>query len=600
MTDDVKLENEKVKKTKIKLIPKILDTDKEFYWFDLIKCKYKINEIYYEIYLPASFLKIHEFLPKDIDIKNKENDKKDGKEYLFNFDCLKVNDKTLKEYFDTCEENKNDINFDILIKYCKPLYYLQETKDAYMRDRKQSNNVLKQEFKDFYCLFAQKELDIKNNLSKIYHWFKLFILFRCIKIGGIPEHYDKELSENESELKKIRITKFFSLETDNATIAPLDGELDNERSIYIKKFYALIWNTISEKDMYNVINTIVLVKYMEKELINLVERTLYEINNNRIIKDNNNIYVMSAKSCMNTFIKGYRDYREQNKYYKALCIKLKNLPISAICLVEIYLMNYRKKLYWRKVINDISNKMIIECDFNNFEKLRYIINNYIGKFKINENDILQDFLSNMKKEDRDWILSFLYPEDTSEKNKKKKLKRIFCIIEKAYGYYFMKKIYSNSNIYNIDYEDFSNISNYLYENKDLYKDDDIYNIWRKYLYDIFILIWLVYNLKLKKSDSFFVEGLKYTHSGISSKKNINKLTLKTIYNEFNKDIEEIDNAVVEVLIEVFIRYEGLLQENCSKTKLEIYDKYFALVSKIVYRELDNYLKDIRKIIRDVS
>lgn len=598
MTDDVKLKNEEVKKTKIKLIPKILDTDKEFYWFDLIKCKYKINEIYYEIYLPASFLKIHEFLPKDIDIKNKENDKKDGKEYLFNFDCLKVNDKTLKEYFDTCEENKNDINFDILIKYCKPLYYLQETKDAYMRDRKQSNNVLKQEFKDFYCLFAQKELDIKNNLSKIYHWFKLFILFRCIKIGGIPEHYDKELSENESELKKIRITKFFSLETDNATIAPLDGELDNERSIYIKKFYALIWNTISEKDMYNVINTIVLVKYMEKELINLVERTLYEINNNRIIKDNNNIYVMSAKSCMNTFIKGYRDYREQNKFYKALCIKLKNLPISAICLVEIYLMNYRKKLYWRKVINDISNKMIIECDFNNFEKLRYIINNYIGKFKINENDILQDFLSNMKKEDRDWILSFLYPEDTSEKNKKKKLKRIFCIIEKAYGYYFMKKIYSN--IYNIDYEDFSNISNYLYENKDLYKDDDIYNIWRKYLYDIFILIWLVYNLKLKKSDSFFVEGLKYTHSGISSKKNINKLTLKTIYNEFNKDIEEIDNAVVEVLIEVFIRYEGLLQENCSKTKLEIYDKYFALVSKIVYRELNNYLKDIRKIIRDVS
>lgn len=66
-----------------------------------------------------------------------------------------------------------------------------------------------------------------------------FILFRCIKIGGIPEHYDKELSENESELKKIRITKFFSLETDNATIAPLDGELDNERSIYIKKILCI-------------------------------------------------------------------------------------------------------------------------------------------------------------------------------------------------------------------------------------------------------------------------------------------------------------------------------------------------------------------------
>ena len=79
---------------------------------------------------------------------------------------------------------------------------------------------------------------------------------------------------------------------------------------------------------------------------------------------------------------------------------------------------------------------------------------------------------------------------------------------------------------------------------------------------------------------------------------ISSMREKTV--AFNKDIEEIDNAVVEVLIEVFIRYEGLLQENCSKTKLEIYDKYFALVSKIVYRELNNYLKDIRKIIRDVS
>lgn len=595
MIDEVKFENKEVKnkKNKIKLIPKTSDMDKEFNWFDLIKCEYKINSICYEIYLPASFLKIHEFLSKDIVINDKE-------QYVFNFDYLKVNDKTLKEYFDTCERNKEDINFDILIKYFKPLYYSQETKNAYGKARKQSNNVLKQEFKDFYCLFAQKELDIKNNLSKIYHWFKLFILFRCIKIGGIPKNYDEELSKNKSKLKKIHITKFFSLETDNATIAPLNGELNNERSIYIKKFYALIWNTISEKDMYNVINTIVLVKYMEKELINLVERTLYEINSNRIIKDNNNIYIMSAKSCIYNFRKRYRTYIKYNNYYNALHIKLKNLPINAICLVEIYLINYRKTLYWRKVINDISGKTIIGYDFDNFEKLRCIINNYIRKFKIKENDILQDFLSNIRKEDRDWILSFLYSEDTSEKNKKKKLKRIFCIIEKAYGYYFMKKIYSNSTIYKIDYEDFSNISNYLHENKDLYNDDDLYNIWRKYLYDIFILIWLVYNLKLEKSDSFFVEGLKYTHSGISSKKNINRLTLKTIYNEFNKDIKEIDNAVVEVLIEVFIRYEGLLQENCSKTKLEIYDKYFALVSKIVYRELNNYLKDIRKIIRDVS
>lgn len=53
---------------------------------------------------------------------------------------------------------------------------------------------------------------------------------------------------------------------------------------------------------------------------------------------------------MNTFIKGYRDYREQNKYYKALCIKLKNLPISAICLVEIYLMNYRKNCIGEKLL----------------------------------------------------------------------------------------------------------------------------------------------------------------------------------------------------------------------------------------------------------
>ena len=68
MTDDVKLENEEVEKTKIELIPKTSDMDKEFNWFDLIKCEYKINSICYEIYLSASFFKIHEFLSKDINM----------------------------------------------------------------------------------------------------------------------------------------------------------------------------------------------------------------------------------------------------------------------------------------------------------------------------------------------------------------------------------------------------------------------------------------------------------------------------------------------------------------------------------------------------
>lgn len=64
MTDDVKLENEEVEKTKIELIPKTSDMDKEFNWFDLIKCEYKINSICYEIYLPASFLKYMNFYQK--------------------------------------------------------------------------------------------------------------------------------------------------------------------------------------------------------------------------------------------------------------------------------------------------------------------------------------------------------------------------------------------------------------------------------------------------------------------------------------------------------------------------------------------------------
>lgn len=37
MTDDVKLENEEVEKTKIELIPKTSDMDKEFNWFGLNK-----------------------------------------------------------------------------------------------------------------------------------------------------------------------------------------------------------------------------------------------------------------------------------------------------------------------------------------------------------------------------------------------------------------------------------------------------------------------------------------------------------------------------------------------------------------------------------
>lgn len=158
MTDDVKLENEEVEKTKIELIPKTSDMDKEFNWFDLIKCEYKINSICYEIYLPASFFKIHEFLSKDINIKDKE-------QYVFNFDCLKVNDKTLKEYFDTCEENKNDINFDILIKYCRPLYYSMNCQSKCDTSFKNKLNGLSQ-FKHFLgLLFNNINFSIKSSLD---------------------------------------------------------------------------------------------------------------------------------------------------------------------------------------------------------------------------------------------------------------------------------------------------------------------------------------------------------------------------------------------------------------------------------------------------
>ena len=110
MTDDVKLENEEVEKTKIELIPKTSDMDKEFNWFDLIKCEYKINSICYEIYLPASFFKIHEFLSKDINIKDKEKELEKSLGLPVTLRYHKNHSGTIQIHFSTEEDFNRIIN----------------------------------------------------------------------------------------------------------------------------------------------------------------------------------------------------------------------------------------------------------------------------------------------------------------------------------------------------------------------------------------------------------------------------------------------------------------------------------------------------------
>ena len=103
-----------MKQYQIKIKVSDNNLNKNVQWYDLLKCNYYNNmgQISF-IYLPAAFLKMKYMLPLDLG---------DEKQYLIDFNKIKVNGITINEYFNECIKEKKKVQYNILVKYCRFLY----------------------------------------------------------------------------------------------------------------------------------------------------------------------------------------------------------------------------------------------------------------------------------------------------------------------------------------------------------------------------------------------------------------------------------------------------------------------------------------------
>lgn len=544
--------------SKLKVNTEYLSPKKSIKWYDLLECYYTKEGVRFLVYLPASFLKIHGILPNSVDIG-------DDNQYLFDFEALEIDGLTLSQYVNGCEKNKQLIDFDILMKYCKCLYreeftfydYIEE--NGQCKKRIQPNNILKREFDEFYELFTGKNFNIPKDM---YDWVKLFILFRSIKIGGLPINYKEQLS---SEKNLFRLQYFFKLDKDNATIAFLDGIFDDDRSRYIKQWYALLWcnSNFNNDEIVFLLDCMNMIEYHMNMLIyHDIDAIFEEIRNNSIIKTDDKTFIIDNDTFMNTFIVKFKylvriKEKELIKFYLKNCLASKKLISSfSYCILNVYIINKMKQLMWKNIVNTALEDAV---KTNLSKEELNIVKNITSKYRIEclkEKDLL-NVLFSLPKEQLKILLDFIYPNDKRKNiEKKREIKRIFPAIFKVYKHYLRKK--------GLDFSDIG------------------YN----HLYNLLIFLWLFYNIKSEKNNNIFnIRGLKYTDSGLN-RKNINDLQLVTLASYIKKDETPV---ALEMLTDIFIRYEFLLDLNGLYNNTLIYSKNFNKVSAEIQVLLYDYL-----------
>lgn len=546
--------------SKLKVNTKCLSTKKNIKWYDLLECYYYTKEGWCSlVYLPASFLKVHGILPYFVDIG-------DDNQYLFNFEALEINGITLSQYINECEKNKRLIDFNIVLKYCKCLYRKQSTLDDFRKERTQSNNILKKEFNEFYKLFTGKHFNIPIDMC---NWVKLFVLFRSVKIGGLPINYNEALS---SDKKVFRLQYFFNLDKDNATTAFLDGIFNDNRSHYIKQWYALLWcnSNFNNDEILFLLDCMNMIEYHMNMLIYYdIDAIFKEIKNNSIIKTDDKMFIIDEDTFMKNFIIKFKILVESKEkkistFYLKKCLASKKLISSfSYCIFYVYIINKMKQLKWK----DFVNTALEDAVKTNISKEELdIVKNITSKYHIeylNEED-LSNVLFSLPKEQLKILLDFIYPNDNRKNaEKKEQIKRIFPVIFKVYQHYLIKKR--------------------------MFLFDAQYN----HLYNLLIFLWLFYNIKSEKNNNIFIiKGLKYTDSGLN-RKNIDGLGLKTLSSYIKKDETPV---ALEMLTDIFIRYEFLLKLNSLCNNRSIYNRNFIKVSIEIQQLLHDYLYGTKKYV----
>ena len=536
--------------------------NKNVQWYDLLKCNYYNNmgQISF-IYLPAAFLKMKYMLPLDLG---------DEKQYLIDFNKIKVNGITINEYFNECIKEKKKVQYNILVKYCRFLYRTKTgLKDDFDKEIDQALIQFKEEFKNFCLFIVGNKLDIadlsERNLEKLCEIFKSFILFRSIKTGGLSDNYTGTLSD---EKLLFRLQNFLSLDKDNATVAAFDGIFDDDRAIYIKQLYALLWcnSNLCNEELFFLFDCIRLIDYHKDVLVYRdIDFILRDIKNSFIIKTDDKVLIADNKS-EEDFIKGfiakfkYSIICKENEVYRfclyTYFISNKHMSTFTYCILNLYIINKLKQIKWKHFINEALKHAVV-ADLSK-EKLSVIadITSQCHIECLETQEVLTKVFS-LEKLQLKMLLDFIYPNDNRRNiEKKREIKRTFPAILKAYQHYLIKKR--------------------------MFFPDVACN----HLYNIWIFLWLFYNIKaVETQQSLAVKGLKYTDSGLK-RKNINKLQMKTMKAYIQK---KETPASLEILTDIFIRYELLLNTKNLDINTVIYKKYFNKISSRIQKLLQCYL-----------
>lgn len=541
-------------------------------WYDLLKCNYYNNmgQISF-IYLPAAFLKMKYMLPLDLG---------DEKQYLIDFNKIKANGMTINEYFNECIKKKKKVQYNILVKYCRFLYRTKTgATDDFGKETDQALKQFKKEFTDFYLSIVGNKLNITNlserNIKNLCELFKSFILFRSIKTGGLSENYNEALPD---EKKLFRLQNFLSLDKDNATVAIFDGIFDDDRAIYIKQWYTLLWcnSSLYDEEISSLLGCMRLIDSQKDILIyHDIDFILRDIKNNFIIETDDKIFVADNKQeedFINSFLAKFKysiicKENEVSRYclYNYF-IGNKRMSSFIYCILNLYLTNKMKQVKWRSFINAALKHAVIE----ELPKERLIaIANITSHCHIECLDVQEVLtkLFSIEQIQLKVLLDFIYPNDIREDiEKKREIKRILPVILKTYQHYLIKKR--------------------------MFFPDVEYN----HLYNLWIFLWLFYNVKsIETQENLAVKGLKYTDSGLK-RKNINRLQIKTLGSYIKK---EETPASLEILTDIFVRYELLLNPKNLDTNTVMYAKYFDRLSLSIQDLIYDYLYITKKNINSI-
>lgn len=383
------------------------------HWYDLFPRMHYYKDDAFIYFIPISFLMKNNELPNHIKIIENQD------QYLINLDAIKYDDKTINQYFRN-RTKKEKIKINKLFNYCKFLYYESTgAKDLYDKKIEQSERQFCTEYRKFKKNFFKVDCEEVKKLLDTPDVFKIFILYRSVKINhcDCPLDYKKEFLP--STARACGMDDIFLDEKDTISVVPLDGVLRSPNEDIIKKLYALLWtNSSCDEGEYDAV----------LEYIHVLEECTFYIINGAVQKqfiknivyksiDKNGKFIFDTEKAMKQLSERYDDISAISEDEMEDCLKRynKRLSLYAYFIIKIYIKNKIKYLKWYSRRLEFNEND--DCLFKGGDDLKKI-EGAVSKIKIESKEDFLDLFNNDKskisKDNQKMILDFIFQSDKSK------------------------------------------------------------------------------------------------------------------------------------------------------------------------------------------